>query len=187
MSTSPSPSFPLLSLPNELIATIITDHLSDRSALIALAQTCRKLQILAEARLFRDIYIRKGSPVPRLAYALNQRPERFRYVKHVEVTPGQYMRTGIEGMPRLLRQMKRLKRLKVEAPMINSRTTPKWWTKGSEGVVGYMSPFKRGVFECLTDCKSLFPVCHRTRLRPLWVGVRERERGICGGWLIDLI
>ncbi|KAJ4352203.1 uncharacterized protein N0V89_007550 [Didymosphaeria variabile] len=131
--------FPLFSLPNELIATIV-EALDDRPALVALAQTCQKLHPLAEARVFRNIYIRDGTSVARLAEILDQRPERFRMIKHLEATPTVHAWRRIEQMPELAGRMARLKSLKIEAPMINSGARPQWWSEGSMGE--YMDLFE---------------------------------------------
>jgi hypothetical protein len=151
--------FPLFSLPNELIDAIISD-LDDRPTLLALAQTCSKLQPFAEAQLFKNIYIRDGPSVSRLARDLEQPPWRVRAVEHLEVTPTMHSWGGIALMPELVGRLVRLKSLKVESPMINTGRKPSWWSDGI--MVGYMDLFAeneaRGVWRekalgLLTSCR----------------------------------
>jgi hypothetical protein len=144
--------FPLLTLPNELIDAIVS-AVGDRPTLIALAQTCEKLQPFAEAQLFKDIYIHDGSAVKRLAMNLDWPPWRAKAIEHLEVTPSMHSYRGTEEMPELIAGFKNLKRLKLEAPMINSGTKPSWW---SEEIMGqYMDMFSgrsEGLGR-LTSCK----------------------------------
>jgi hypothetical protein len=143
--------FPLFSLPDELIDAIVS-ALDDRPTLLALAQTCSKLQPFAEAQLFKNIYIRDGPSVSRLAKDLEQPPERVRAVEHLEVTPTTHSWDGIALMPELVGRLVRLKSLKVESPMINTGRRPSWWSDGVMG--GYMDLFAgNGALRCLTSCK----------------------------------
>jgi hypothetical protein len=146
--------FPIFSLPNELIDAIVS-ALADRNTLVALAQTCSKLQPFAEAQLFKSIYIRDGPSVSRLARVLEQPPGRVKAVQHLEVTPTQHSWGGIDLMPELVGRLARLKSLKVESPMINTGIKPSWWSEGV--MVGYMDLFAgHGALECLTSCKLAF-------------------------------
>jgi hypothetical protein len=150
--------FPLLTLPDELIDAIIS-AVADRPTLIALAQTCEKLQPFAEVQLFKDIYIHDGSAVTRLEMSLEQPPWRVEAVEHLEVTPTMYSYRGTEVMPEFIARLNKLKRLKVEAPMINSGSKPSWW---SEGIVGqYMDMFggrSEGLVR-LTSCELAILPC----------------------------
>jgi hypothetical protein len=150
--------FPLFSLPNELIDAIVS-AVDDRPTLLALVQTCSKLQPFAEAQLFKNIYIRDGPSVSRLARALEQPPGRVSAVEHLEVTPTVHSWRGIELMPELVGRLARLKSLKLESPMINSgrpminsRRKPSWWSDGV--MVEYMDLFAgNGLLGCLTTCR----------------------------------
>ncbi|KAH7082072.1 hypothetical protein FB567DRAFT_530534 [Paraphoma chrysanthemicola] len=149
--------FPLFSLPNELIDAIAS-AVDDRPTLLALAQTCSKLQPFAEAQLFKNIYIHDGPSVSRLAQSLEQPPERVRAVEHLEVTPTKHSWDGIALMPELVSRLTRLKSLKLESPMINTGRRPSWW---SDVIMAeYMDLFagnaasgvwQKGAFECLTS------------------------------------
>ncbi|KAF2437576.1 hypothetical protein P171DRAFT_179047 [Karstenula rhodostoma CBS 690.94] len=146
---APPPS-PLFSLPTELL-TLIVSSLPHRSDLIALAQTCQKLQPFAEAQLFKKIFIRDGPSVTRLAQILEQPPSRVLAVEHLEATPGTYGWRGIERMPELAGRMVRLRGLKVESPLVNTGRRHVWWTEGCMGE--YMKLFEQGTWGCLTSCK----------------------------------
>jgi hypothetical protein len=142
--------FLLLSLPNELIDAIVS-ALDDRPAILALAQTCSKLQPFAEAQLFRTIYIRDGRSVSRLARDLEQPPERVRAVEHLEVTPVMHSWRGIALMPELAGRLTRLKSLKLESPMIKTGKQPSWWSDGV--MVEFMDLFTGNrALEYLTSC-----------------------------------
>ncbi|KAF2865025.1 hypothetical protein BDV95DRAFT_612988 [Massariosphaeria phaeospora] len=118
----------LFSLPNELIDAIVSALSSDRPTLLALAQTCSKLQPFAEAQFFKNIYIRDGTSVTRLAQHLEQPPWRVRLVEHLEVTPSMHSwRGGIALMPELVGRLAGLKSLKVEAPMIKTKRMLSRW------------------------------------------------------------
>lgn len=145
---SPS-TCPLLSLSTELSLAIIS-YLPN-PALITLAQTCSKMQTLAESQLYKKICVRDGHAVKRLAQDLEQPPERVLAVEHLEVTPGKYGWLGIERMPQLAGRMERLRRLKVESPLINMAGSHEWWTEGC--VREYMELFDVGAWRNLTSCK----------------------------------
>jgi hypothetical protein len=140
----------LLSLPNELIDAIV-EALRHRPTLIALAQTCSRLQPFAEARIFRDIYIRDGPSTKRLASLLEDPPERAQAVHHLEATPVLHAWRGIDQMPQVVERMKRLKSLKVESPMINSVMRPAWWSQGCMG--DYVKLLEGGTLQFLTSCE----------------------------------
>jgi hypothetical protein len=153
--------FPIFSLPNELIDAIAL-AVDDRPTLLALAQTCSKLQPFAEAQLFKNVYIHDGPSVSRLAQSLEQPPGRVRAVEHLEVTPTMHSWEGIALMPELISRLARLKSLKVESPMINTGRRSSWWS--DEIMVGYMDLFagnvasgvwQAGALESLTSCKLL--------------------------------
>ncbi|KAF1968882.1 hypothetical protein BU23DRAFT_254999 [Bimuria novae-zelandiae CBS 107.79] len=157
--------FDLFALPTELVHNVI-EAIDDRPTLIALAQTCQKLHPLAEAQLFKEIYIRDGTSVTRLAEALEQRPKRIRAIEKLEATPFWHGWQGIEQMPELVGRMQRLKSLKVESPLINSNRMDGWWSEGSareymdlfevaNGVpsahLGRPTAAMEGAFGCLTS------------------------------------
>ena len=125
-------------LPNELIEAIVL-AVEDRPTLLALAQTCSKLQPFAEAQLFKNVYVRDGPSVSRLTRDLEQPPWRVGMVEHLEVTPTMYLWRGIAQMPELVGRLPKLKSLKVESPMIKAASKPSWWS--DEIMVEYMDLF----------------------------------------------
>ncbi|KAF2735945.1 hypothetical protein EJ04DRAFT_511394 [Polyplosphaeria fusca] len=132
--------FPLLSLPDDLILPIVAavHHPAD---LISLAQTCSKLRDLAEAQLFRSLFINRGSLAERLGKVLQVRPERFGYVQKVEATPGTGDWQGVEIMPSLVKRMHNLRNLHIESPIINNFRFDDWWEEQS--VSEYMEAFAK--------------------------------------------
>jgi hypothetical protein len=160
--------FPLLTLPNELIDAIVS-VLSDRGTLLAVAQTCSRLQPFAEAQLFKNIFIHDGPSVSRLARDLEQPAWRMRAVEHLEVTPTMHSwPRGIALMPELVRRLARLKSLNVESPLISSGVKPSWWVEGT--MVEYMDLFAgNGTMECLTSCMFAVTFAGRTKYRPMLI------------------
>jgi hypothetical protein len=143
---------PLLFLPNELLEDIVST-LSDRATLLALAQTCSRLQPFAEAQLFKRVIVHDGPSVVRLARDLEQPPWRMKAVKNLEVTPTMHSwPRGIALMPELVGRLVRLESLKVESPLIMSGEKPSWWADGI--MLEYMDLFAgNGMLECLTSCR----------------------------------
>lgn len=159
---------PLFSLPNELIDAIVSAT-DDRPSLVAFAQTCTKLQPFAEAKLFKNIYIRDGSSIFRLVRDLDQPPWRAKAVAHLEVTPNLYSWDGIDLVPELIEQLSKLKSLKVESPFIGLASQPHWWSDWM--IVKFLDLFARnGVFEFLTSCRltAAFPMSTRANLGHLY-------------------
>ena len=154
--------FPLFSLPNELIDAIV-ESIDDRSTLVALAQTCKTLQPLAEDQLFKRIYVRNGRCVQRLIESMAKRPKRYRAIESLEATPPCYDWRGIEMMPSVVGKMEKLRSLKVESPLINTSHLGGWWSK--QTVAEYMKLFEiangfrpgngmeGGAFGCLRSCE----------------------------------
>jgi len=128
--------FSLTNLANEIIIAIF-DFIDDSSTLISLAQTCTALQPLAEAKHFETIYVRNGPQAQSLSVVLDERPELFKYIKELEATPsgGHCNVVGIELVPGLVRRMKNLCRLRVEAPRIKTGYPfdefDRLWARGS--------------------------------------------------------
>lgn len=149
----------LLSLPTELSIAIIS-HIPDRDTLIVLAQTCEKLQCLAESQLMKNIYIRDGPSVMRLAQILEQPPERVLAVENLRViTPWMCGYQGIKRMPELAGRMVRLSKLRVESLLVKSAVKDAWWTE--DCMSEYMELFEKanrgleGTWGCLTSCKLI--------------------------------
>ncbi|KAF2188801.1 hypothetical protein K469DRAFT_684110 [Zopfia rhizophila CBS 207.26] len=131
--------FPLLTLPTDIILPIV-ESVDDQSDLVSLAQTCTKLQPLAEAQLFKTIYVRHGKHARDLSAVLQARPVRFNYVQKLEATPTVRGWECIEVMPSLVRKMGNLRELRVESPHINSSRYDRCWTEVSEAE--YIDMFK---------------------------------------------
>ncbi|KAF2878603.1 hypothetical protein BDV95DRAFT_589513 [Massariosphaeria phaeospora] len=111
--------FPLLSLPLDLVHPIV-ESIDNPDDLLSLAQTCTKLQPLAEAALWKQVHIRNGESADRLLASLEARPHRFGCVQELEITP--HPRSTwheISILPSLIRKMGNLRVLQLESPFIN--------------------------------------------------------------------
>ena len=151
---------PLSSLPTELLQTII-EGIADRATLIALAQTCSTLWPLAEAQIFASIGINSTKQLKKLAVTLEKRPERFSYVRKLEYSPSYQLWAGKECHTDLVRDMIKLRELRVDSPLINGRIEP-WWAEGP--VREYMTMFHDAnslsgpgaPLQHLTSCELLY-------------------------------
>lgn len=78
-----SPQFPLLLLPDELIALVI-EHVDDVKSLRSLTRTCHRLQDIAEGKLYRTLLLRSGTSTRGLKRSLRSRPERAKAIRKLE-------------------------------------------------------------------------------------------------------
>jgi hypothetical protein len=133
--------FPLLSLPIDLFYPII-EAVEDRRDLISVAQTCKRLQPLAEAQLFRSILVDQGSRVEKLAEKLAEnlqaQPQRYNYVRSIVLTPTSLAWQGMGMMPDLIRRMNNLRHLEV-GPNFKHNCYDAWWVV--DHIAKYMSLF----------------------------------------------
>ena len=74
----------LLQLPNELIGDIF-EHINDRKTLKSLAQTCRRVQELAEPVLYRSILMRSSRQLYKLSGAIESRKERVEAIHAIDL------------------------------------------------------------------------------------------------------
>ncbi|KAF2160571.1 hypothetical protein M409DRAFT_70325 [Zasmidium cellare ATCC 36951] len=111
--------FPLLDLPNELIAHII-EQVDNIRTLRRLARTCRRVQHLAEPALYRSILVRTGPETNDIRLALDSRPERAAGIHYLEIPCHARYRQDFEAIADLLDRARNLKELIFESPQCNT-------------------------------------------------------------------
>ena len=138
--------FPILDLPNELIAHIIefVDSISD---LRHIACTCRRIQQLAEPALYRHVLLRGAAKTRRILSALQARPARAATLHILDVPCDPDLRQDIPALAVLMTAAKNIRQLMVESPSCNSGTVAEF---EQEDVWGPMMdqlflPFQRAV------------------------------------------
>ena len=108
-------AFSILDLPDELI-TLIIEQVPDAETLSKLASTCRHIQGMAEAKLYRSIEIRRGSRAKRILKATNARRERATAIHYLSVPCDSERRQGFGAYGRLLMCAVNLKEFSFESP-----------------------------------------------------------------------
>lgn len=111
--------FPLLDLPNELIAHII-EQVDTIRALRRLARTCRRVQQLAEPVLYRSIIIRTGPEMNDIRLAIDSRRERAAGIHFLEIPCHARYHQDFAAIADLLEQARNLKELMFESPQCNT-------------------------------------------------------------------
>ena len=110
-------AFPLLSLPHEIVVTIVAS-VQDRKALRNLASTCKRLQDFVEPFVYRSILLEHGVDAESLHQAITRVPPRADYVHRLKVVPFENALEGIEAVPQLLTTSPKLCDLVLETPFI---------------------------------------------------------------------
>jgi len=106
---------PLLNLPSELLSHIIT-YINDPSTSRSLAQTCSRMQPLAESSLYHTVFHRSGEAATRLAQAILSLPQRARYIHEIDSRCKWQKRWGLESLAPVIAQATELRVLTIESP-----------------------------------------------------------------------
>lgn len=109
--------FPLLDLPNELIAQII-EHIDCHKTVGRLARTCRRLQYLAEPALYREVLIRTNSDALSAFLAFRNRRERYAAV-HVLRLPCHASVRNFTDIATIMSELFNVKEILFESPACN--------------------------------------------------------------------
>ena len=119
--------FPLLDLPDELIALVVS-FIFDKAILRCLASTCHRLQPIAEGRLHRHLLIRTSSTCRRMVDLIQARPERAIAIHSLNFAcdPRQWRDSPqLTAAGALLLATTNLREFKFESPACNSSTFEK--------------------------------------------------------------
>ncbi|PPJ54831.1 hypothetical protein CBER1_08428 [Cercospora berteroae] len=111
--------FPLLDLPNELIANVI-EHVDSRKTLRKLNRTCKRIQQLTEPILYRYALIRDGDRTRDLLRSVEHQPARAKAIHELDIPCDCRSATWFEGLARLLETTVNVKRLMLEMPQVNN-------------------------------------------------------------------
>jgi hypothetical protein len=134
-------------LPNEL-TLLVVDHVAhDRAALCALAQTCRGLQHLAEAHLYRTLELLSVTDLDVIIAAFAARRERARAVHTLKILY-RYRETDLQvsmekrtAFNECVARMVNLREWHIESPYDNFQ----WEEGGQEWVEGDMERFRQAL------------------------------------------
>ncbi|KAF2021322.1 hypothetical protein BU24DRAFT_438464 [Aaosphaeria arxii CBS 175.79] len=135
-----------LSLPAELILTIITHLADDRPALCSLAQTCHYLKPLAEEHIYSTIELLSTDDLRAIITAFSRDPQRVGAVNTLKILYKHHdaLSTTVEERQtfnRYVKQMKLLRDWHVESPYDNF----KWAHGGFEWVDEDMEEFRQSL------------------------------------------
>ncbi|KAF2211345.1 hypothetical protein CERZMDRAFT_98655 [Cercospora zeae-maydis SCOH1-5] len=111
--------FPLLDLPNELIAEVI-EHVDSRKTLRILSRTCKRIQQLTEPALYRYALVRNGARARHLLHSIEQKPARAKAIHELDIPCDCRSAPWFEGLARLLESAVNLNRLMLEMPQVNN-------------------------------------------------------------------
>ena len=115
---SPTMTFPLLELANELIDMIVS-HIDDIDTLRSFALTCSRLQYLTELELYRSVFQRTGKQAINLLAAITSREERAQAIHVIDSRCKSQHRDGLVSMAPVIGKAKNLKQLTIESPYCN--------------------------------------------------------------------
>lgn len=123
-----------VSLPAELLLSVLENLGDDRSSLTSLARTCRALQPLAEAYIYSHIRLRDPGQIQTLMVAFDGRPARLENIAKLDILYDyatiQHTRRSRATFNAVLDRMTRIKELWVESPFDNhsrSRQGAHWY------------------------------------------------------------
>ena len=111
--------FPLLLLPDELIALII-ENVDDWKTLRNLARTCHQLQDIAESKLYRTLLIRSDHTARMLKNSLGSRPKRVKGVRKLECPLKDTERQDYDSLQDLCIMATGLREIMFESPACNT-------------------------------------------------------------------
>lgn len=138
-----STQFPLLLLPDELIALIV-EQIDDLKTLRSLTRTCNRVQGIAESKLYRTLLIRSGDATQVLKRCLASQPERAKAIRKLECPLKSDERQDYESLKHILTVATGLREFMFESPACNTtdfEDSDEW-----EYMVRHVfSPFQRAV------------------------------------------
>lgn len=111
--------FPLLELPDELIAFIV-EQVSDCELLRHLARSCRRLRSIAENCLYRDILLRSGRRTTALKRSLELRPGRAKALRNLDIACWGNEEHDFDAVGLILGWSSNLRSLMFESPACNT-------------------------------------------------------------------
>jgi hypothetical protein len=110
--------FPLLSLPDELILSVI-EHIDCHEALVNFAATSSRLRDLVEPRIWRSLLVLDGDHARTIRWACESTPERMSMIHELSVRYNERNEVGIEDLAPLILQLAKLRHLTLETPCPN--------------------------------------------------------------------
>ncbi|KAF2419051.1 hypothetical protein EJ08DRAFT_738914 [Tothia fuscella] len=134
---------PLLSLPDELLLSIVDAVSLHPQSLLALTSVCRRLQPMCEEKLYKSIRLLRGETTKLLTDALQVAPYRAQYMNELDMRVRHRHVAGMETLTPEMNSMAKLKHLTIESPFCNKRYWTKSWSDRWQGdVAGYEGVFR---------------------------------------------
>ncbi|KAF8160458.1 hypothetical protein K438DRAFT_1985711 [Mycena galopus ATCC 62051] len=178
-------SFPLLSLPTELLLAVV-EAIDDAASLRSFALTCKLARLLAEPVLYRAILVTTGSEASWLAQALKPQKTATRavLVQELDLRP-EDSDEDLEALTPLVGAMTQLRALSMESPFANygqwdSSESDAQWEPLTQGFRALFLDAQCGAgLQKLQSCEIfswLDPVAyaHRAEVTIHWLGDTSR-------------
>lgn len=107
------------SLPLEIVALIAEPLADERAALLNFAVTSRRYQAVAEALLWRRLFVRTGEQCKRILQSLKLRLDRATAVHEIELRAKYRHEVGLQKVHKILSLTHNLRDLTIESPTCN--------------------------------------------------------------------
>lgn len=117
----------LSGLPDEVLLLIV-EHIEDVNTLLRLARTCRRLQSMAESKIYRSVLIRSGPTAQRVARSVDKRPARAVAMEVLEVACKKGLPQNLIIVPEILRAAVQLREYYFASPQCNTLDERTWET-----------------------------------------------------------
>lgn len=114
-----STKFLILELPDELV-TIMVEHINDLKTLLNLATTCRRLQDIAEQKIYRHLFFRTGRKTYNCYAALRQLPNRAKAIQSIQIPCDHKHIQRFAMIEKTLIKANNLRDLMIESPECNN-------------------------------------------------------------------
>jgi len=111
--------FDLFGLPEEIVLLIV-EYVEDAADLQHLASTCRRLQELAEEKLWQALLIRRGRTARHIARCFHARPQRIKAVRTIQLPCKQGVVHDFTAVNNILRATVGVRELYFESPECNT-------------------------------------------------------------------
>ncbi|KAF2094023.1 hypothetical protein NA57DRAFT_61229 [Rhizodiscina lignyota] len=130
----------LLDLSNELLLDIVESLRDDTHALLSLAQSCSRMQKIAEPLIYNQIYIQSGTRLEQVVHAFTSRPARADAVDSLRLKIRHHEYRSTSAITTWVKQIPNLRSWSIESPWCGEtpdvqsswHTTPHWVEEESD-------------------------------------------------------
>jgi len=114
-----SMQFDLFALPDEVVLLIV-EYVADIADLRHLARTCRRLQDMAEEKLYQALLIRRGRTARQIAHCFYAQPQRIKAVRTIQMPCKQGVVHDLTAITHIIRATVGVRELYFESPECNT-------------------------------------------------------------------